>query len=211
MRHGPGQSGRTGDTTIRCVRGAAARSSRTVRPAYRRIIGMALRSGLRGNTRARRRSAMKPYTLPDLPYDYAALEPHYSARMLELHHDKHHAAYVKGVNTTLDKLAATRDVGRPQLDRRPREDARVQPLRPRAAHAVLAEPLARRRRPARRRPRRRDRRELRQLRRVQGAPDRSDRHRAGIRLGRARRGSRSASGCSSSRSTTTRATSDRAA
>jgi Fe-Mn family superoxide dismutase len=62
-----------------------------------------------GNTDATRRSAMKPYELPDLPYDYAALEPHYSARVLELHHDKHHAAYVKGVNTTLDKLAAARD------------------------------------------------------------------------------------------------------
>jgi superoxide dismutase, Fe-Mn family len=52
---------------------------------------------------------MKPYELPDLPYDYAALEPHYSARMLELHHDKHHAAYVKGVNSTLEKLAAARE------------------------------------------------------------------------------------------------------
>ena len=54
---------------------------------------------------------MKPYTLPDLPYDYGALEPYYSARMLELHHDKHHAAYVKGVNTTLEKLAAMRASG----------------------------------------------------------------------------------------------------
>src|SRR5215475_1255537 len=54
---------------------------------------------------------MKPYELPDLPYDYAALEPYYSARVLELHHDKHHAAYVKGVNATLDKLAAARDSG----------------------------------------------------------------------------------------------------
>jgi superoxide dismutase, Fe-Mn family len=54
---------------------------------------------------------MRPYTLPDLPYDYAALEPHYSARVLELHHDKHHAAYVQGVNTTLDKLAAARESG----------------------------------------------------------------------------------------------------
>ena len=51
---------------------------------------------------------MKPYVLPDLPYDYAALEPHYSARMLELHHDKHHNAYVHGVNATLEKLAAAR-------------------------------------------------------------------------------------------------------
>jgi len=54
---------------------------------------------------------MKPYEPPDLPYDYAALEPHYSARVLELHHDKHHAAYVKGVNTTLEKLAAARESG----------------------------------------------------------------------------------------------------
>ena len=54
---------------------------------------------------------MKPYELPDLPYDYAALEPHYSARMLELHHDKHHDAYVKGVNSTLEKLEAARASG----------------------------------------------------------------------------------------------------
>jgi Fe-Mn family superoxide dismutase len=54
---------------------------------------------------------MKQYTLPDLDYDYGALEPYYSARMLELHHDKHHKAYVDGVNTTLDKLAASRESG----------------------------------------------------------------------------------------------------
>lgn len=51
---------------------------------------------------------MKPYALPPLDYDYAALEPHYSARVLELHHDKHHKAYVDGVNGTLEKLAAAR-------------------------------------------------------------------------------------------------------
>lgn len=51
------------------------------------------------------------YTLPDLPYDYAALEPHVSARIMELHHDKHHAAYVKGANTTLEKLAEVRAKG----------------------------------------------------------------------------------------------------
>ena len=51
---------------------------------------------------------MKPYILPDLTYDYAALEPHYSARVLELHHDKHHKGYVDGVNTTLGKLEAAR-------------------------------------------------------------------------------------------------------
>jgi Fe-Mn family superoxide dismutase len=51
---------------------------------------------------------MAQYSLPDLPYDYGALEPHYSARILELHHDKHHAAYVAGANTALEKLAEAR-------------------------------------------------------------------------------------------------------
>jgi Fe-Mn family superoxide dismutase len=51
------------------------------------------------------------YTLPDLPYDYAALEPHYSAQIVELHHDKHHAAYVKGANATLEALEAARGSG----------------------------------------------------------------------------------------------------
>lgn len=51
---------------------------------------------------------MPEYTLPDLPYDYGSLEPHYSAEVVELHHDKHHAAYVKGANDTLQKLADAR-------------------------------------------------------------------------------------------------------
>src|ERR1700759_4152928 len=51
------------------------------------------------------------YTLPDLPYDYAALEKAISGQILELHHDKHHAAYVKGANDPLEKLAAARDGG----------------------------------------------------------------------------------------------------
>ena len=54
---------------------------------------------------------MPRYVLPDLPYDYAALEPHLSGRILELHHDKHHAAYVKGLNDTMDQLAEARDKG----------------------------------------------------------------------------------------------------
>jgi Fe-Mn family superoxide dismutase len=54
---------------------------------------------------------MSTYTLPDLPYDYAALEPHYAAEMLELHHDKHHATYVEGLNKALEALAAGRESG----------------------------------------------------------------------------------------------------
>jgi len=48
---------------------------------------------------------MAVYSLPDLPYDYSALEPAMTGEILELHHDKHHAAYVKGANDTLDQLA----------------------------------------------------------------------------------------------------------
>jgi superoxide dismutase, Fe-Mn family len=48
---------------------------------------------------------MTAYTLPDLPYDYSALEPAVTGEIMELHHDKHHAAYVKGANDTLEQLA----------------------------------------------------------------------------------------------------------
>jgi Fe-Mn family superoxide dismutase len=51
---------------------------------------------------------MAEYTLPDLPYDYGALAPHISAKIMELHHDKHHNTYVTGLNTTIDKLAEAR-------------------------------------------------------------------------------------------------------
>lgn len=54
---------------------------------------------------------MSVYSLPDLPYDYAALEPHISARIMELHHSKHHAAYVTGANTALEKMAEARESG----------------------------------------------------------------------------------------------------
>jgi superoxide dismutase, Fe-Mn family len=52
---------------------------------------------------------MPQYVLPDLRYDYGALEPHISGKIMELHHDKHHAGYVKGANTALEKLDEARD------------------------------------------------------------------------------------------------------
>jgi len=52
---------------------------------------------------------MPTYTLPDLQYDYGSLEPHISGKIMELHHDKHHAGYVKGANETIEKLDQARD------------------------------------------------------------------------------------------------------
>lgn len=46
-------------------------------------------------------SAEGPYKLPPLPYAYGALEPHIDTQTMELHHDKHHAAYVKNLNAAL--------------------------------------------------------------------------------------------------------------
>ncbi len=42
------------------------------------------------------------YSLPDLPYDYAALEPHIDARTMEIHHTKHHKTYVDKLNAAIE-------------------------------------------------------------------------------------------------------------
>ena len=54
---------------------------------------------------------MTEYVLPELDYDYAALEPHISGEIMELHHSKHHQNYVNGLNTALEKLEASRADG----------------------------------------------------------------------------------------------------
>ncbi|MCB1273894.1 MAG: superoxide dismutase [Leucobacter sp.] len=54
---------------------------------------------------------MAEYTLPELPYDYAALEPHISGKIMQLHHDKHHQAYVTGANAAVAALAEARESG----------------------------------------------------------------------------------------------------
>ncbi len=54
-----------------------------------------------------------PFELPPLPYAFNALEPHIDAQTMEIHHDKHHAAYVNNANAALEKYP---DVGKKSLE-----------------------------------------------------------------------------------------------
>ncbi|WP_028306417.1 superoxide dismutase [Desulfitibacter alkalitolerans] len=51
------------------------------------------------------------YELPELPYAYNALEPHYDEQTVKLHHGAHHKAYVDGLNNAVSKLAEAREAG----------------------------------------------------------------------------------------------------
>ena len=46
------------------------------------------------------------FTLPPLPYDYSALEPHIDTQTMQIHHDKHHNAYVTNLNAALESHAS---------------------------------------------------------------------------------------------------------
>ena len=54
---------------------------------------------------------MAKHELPELPYAYNALEPHYDEQTVRLHHDAHHKAYVDGLNNAEAKLAEAREKG----------------------------------------------------------------------------------------------------
>ena len=46
---------------------------------------------------------MPQLDLPPLPYDYNALEPHIDTQTMQIHHDKHHAAYINNLKAALEK------------------------------------------------------------------------------------------------------------
>jgi Fe-Mn family superoxide dismutase len=80
--------------------------------------GAMAQPALRGETPAAERksiggydAAKGEYVLPPLPYDKAALEPHIDSLTMEIHHTKHHKAYVDGLNKALKALAEIREGG----------------------------------------------------------------------------------------------------
>ena len=91
---------------------------------------------------------MAAYELPDLPYDYGALAPHISGEIMELHHSKHHATYVKGLNTALEKLEEARETRLVRFGSRAGEESCLQPRRTHQPLGVLAQHVTRRRRQA---------------------------------------------------------------
>jgi Fe-Mn family superoxide dismutase len=58
-----------------------------------------------------------PYSLPPLPYDYTDLEPYIDAQTMKLHHDVHHAGYVRNANAAIAELESVRRVGGDQISR----------------------------------------------------------------------------------------------
>jgi Fe-Mn family superoxide dismutase len=75
------------------------------------VGGVAGRSAVAQTAMGAMGGGVMPYELPPLPYAYDALAPAISKEILTIHHDKHHAGYVKGLNATLEKLAAARTAG----------------------------------------------------------------------------------------------------
>ena len=153
---------------------------------------------------------MAKYILPDLEYDFGALEPHISGQIMQLHHDKHHATYVKKANETLEKLDEARDKSDFTRLGGAREGPRLQPLRPRPALALLAQPDPEGRRTSEGRAGQRDHARLRQLRKLPEADHRGRGDDHGLRLGRARLRADGGPAAHAPRSTTTSRTSRRA-
>ena len=69
------------------------------------------------------------FTLPPLPYPYNALEPHIDERTMQIHHDKHHAAYVNNLNAALEPF--------PDLQKKSVEELIAKHRRPARRRSVL--------------------------------------------------------------------------
>ena len=85
------------------------------------------------------------YVLPDLPYDYAALEPSIDAATMKFHHDKHHATYVAGINGKLDEKDQPPIADLMKIVRAPASQRTTTQVTPRA-HAGQGQGLQQRRR-----------------------------------------------------------------
>ena len=64
-----------------------------------------LRLGVARSAACSSTATRQAHSLPDLPYDYGALEPVISAEIMQLHHSKHHQTYVNNLNVAEEKLA----------------------------------------------------------------------------------------------------------
>ncbi|KAL9601936.1 MAG: hypothetical protein Q9219_002160 [cf. Caloplaca sp. 3 TL-2023] len=85
-------------------------SSILLRPSTARVALRAASHAKPSSTLFTRNKA----TLPDLPYDYAALEPAISGQIMELHHSKHHNTYVNSFNAASEKLATAQQLNTPE-------------------------------------------------------------------------------------------------
>ncbi|KAL9612567.1 MAG: hypothetical protein Q9167_002864 [Letrouitia subvulpina] len=85
-------------------------SSTLFRPSTARTATRAVSQAKLASTTFTRNKA----TLPDLPYDYGALEPAISGQIMELHHSKHHNTYVSSFNAASEKLATAQQLSSPE-------------------------------------------------------------------------------------------------
>ena len=133
-----------------------------------------------------RRTTMA-HTLPPLPYAFDALEPHIDAQTMQIHHGKHHQAYVNNLNAALEKAPELHDKSLEELLREPEQRARGRAWRGAQQRRRALEPLAvldssmapNGGGDPTGRARRRDHRGVRRLREVQGAVRRGGRRRFG--------------------------------
>lgn len=105
VRRGRGCLGRAppGAAGVRCARPEAGGRAGAGRAASDRGCPLLSSAGSRLAPALGTLGCRQKHSLPDLPYDYGALEPHINAQIMQLHHSKHHAAYVNNLNVAEEK------------------------------------------------------------------------------------------------------------